>query len=164
MIKRERGRTGGQFERGSCKSFKGINLTVSKKKTKSTSLSWGGGRVGQLNLCVETIHSSKGINVTVLERMAYIPHLTSRPWGGQLLQTPGSNSGHQPHACKKLILSESSSHCNYDIYNPASPRGPGTGPRWDFRRFCVIIPVLSSTCQTITPKNTYYEYDNMQGI
>ena len=29
----------------------------------------GGGGVGQLNLCVETIHSFKGINVTVLEIM-----------------------------------------------------------------------------------------------
>ena len=29
----------------------------------------GVGRVGQLNLCVETIHSFEGINVTVLERM-----------------------------------------------------------------------------------------------
>ena len=27
------------------------------------------GRGGRLNLCVETIHSFKGINVTVLERM-----------------------------------------------------------------------------------------------
>ena len=27
------------------------------------------GRVGQLNLSVETIHSFKGINVTALERM-----------------------------------------------------------------------------------------------
>ena len=27
------------------------------------------GRVGQLNLCVETVHSFKGINPTVLERM-----------------------------------------------------------------------------------------------
>ena len=27
------------------------------------------GRVGQLNLCVETIHYFEGINVTVLERM-----------------------------------------------------------------------------------------------
>ena len=29
----------------------------------------GVGRVGQLNICAETIHYSKGINVTVLERM-----------------------------------------------------------------------------------------------
>ena len=29
----------------------------------------GVGRVGQLNLCVETIHCFEGINVTVLERM-----------------------------------------------------------------------------------------------
>ena len=36
-----------------------------------------GGRGGQLNLCVETIHYFEGINVTVLERMhqfiMYIP-------------------------------------------------------------------------------------------
>ena len=29
----------------------------------------GGGRVGQLNLCVQTIHYFEGLNVTVLERM-----------------------------------------------------------------------------------------------
>ena len=29
----------------------------------------GVGRVGQLNLCMETLHIFKGINVTVLERM-----------------------------------------------------------------------------------------------
>ena len=29
----------------------------------------GVGRVGQLNMCVETIHYFEGINVTVLERM-----------------------------------------------------------------------------------------------
>ena len=82
LIKRERdwrgagrggGRTGGQFVRGSYKSFKGINLTVlEKRRKKCTRLSLGGagvGRVGQLNLCVETIHSLKGINVAVLERM-----------------------------------------------------------------------------------------------
>ena len=60
--------------RGSYKSFKGINLTVLGKKQKQTPVLHGGvgtgvGRVGQLNLCVETIHSFKGINVTVLEIM-----------------------------------------------------------------------------------------------
>ena len=67
MIARERGwvggrrggRTGGaaQFVRGSYKSFKGLNLT-------------------ELNLCVETMHSFKGINVTVLEKMhQFIMHI-----------------------------------------------------------------------------------------
>ena len=44
-----------------------------KSKKKCTSLflggGAGGGRVGQLNMCVETIHYFKGINVTVLEVM-----------------------------------------------------------------------------------------------
>ena len=71
------GRTGGQFLRGSYKSFKGINLTVLKNKKKKNAPVYhvGGevgarvGRVGQLNMCVETIHFFKGINVTVLEIM-----------------------------------------------------------------------------------------------
>ena len=36
------------------------------------SVSRGGGRVGQLNMCVETIHYFEGINVTVLEIMHII--------------------------------------------------------------------------------------------
>ena len=50
-------RTGGQFVRGSYKSFEGINLTVlGKKKKKNAPVYHGGrGRVGQRNLCVEYI-------------------------------------------------------------------------------------------------------------
>ena len=53
--------------RGNYKSFKGINLTFvygeEKKEKKNAPVYHGGGvgagagRVGQLNLCVETIHS-----------------------------------------------------------------------------------------------------------
>ena len=49
------------------------NKKKQEKKDKKVDHGRGGGagvgRVEQLNLCVETLNSFKGINVTVLERM-----------------------------------------------------------------------------------------------
>ena len=61
-------RTGGQFVRVSYKSFQRDKSDGfgKKKRKKCISLSWGGvgaggGRVGQLNMCVETVHYFEGI-------------------------------------------------------------------------------------------------------
>ena len=64
------GGRGGGFVHVSYNPFKGINLTVlAPVYFFGGGVGAGVGRVGQLNMCLETIHYFEGINVTVLEMM-----------------------------------------------------------------------------------------------